>query len=88
MEDFVLVRRLRRLGRIGISGRRVLTSPRRWRRDGVWRTTARNWLAVAAWTAGVGPERIARWTGRAVHPAAGGPAVEPAVRVTQEKARS
>jgi rSAM/selenodomain-associated transferase 2 len=61
MEDFELVRRLRRLGRIAIAPAAVVTSARRWRRYGVWRTTALNQACVAAYLLGVSPDRIADW---------------------------
>ena len=44
MEDVELFRRIRRLGgRIRLLPARVLTSPRRWERDGVLRRTLSNW---------------------------------------------
>jgi len=61
MEDFELVRRLRRLGRIAIADAAVTTSARRWRARGVWRTTALNQLCIAAYLAGVPSRRIASW---------------------------
>ena len=61
MEDYELVRRLRRLGRIAIADAAVVTSARRWRRLGVWRTTLYNQLCIAAYWLRVSPERIARW---------------------------
>ena len=70
LEDFVLVRRLRRRGEIRLARSAVLTSARRWDHHGPWRTTARNQLAIAAFLLGVSPHRIARLLGReppAVH---------------------
>ena len=61
MEDFELVRRLRRLGRIEIAPAPVLTSARRWLECGVWRTTLVNKACIAAYLLGVRPARIARW---------------------------
>lgn len=63
MEDFVFVRRLRRLGRIQIAPAAVLTSARRWSQRGVWRTTLLNQLTIAAYYLGVSPHRIAAWRG-------------------------
>ena len=60
MEDFDLVRRLRRHGRIEIAPAPALTSARRWLRLGPWRTTLINQGAVAAYRLGVSPERIAK----------------------------
>lgn len=61
MEDFELMRRLRRLGRIVIIPVPVLTSGRRWLRLGVLKTTLINQGAIIAYLLGVPPERIARW---------------------------
>ncbi len=61
MEDFELVRRLRRLGRIEIAPCEVVTAARRWSRRGIWRTTVLNNACVAAYLLGVSPDRIARW---------------------------
>jgi rSAM/selenodomain-associated transferase 2/rSAM/selenodomain-associated transferase 1 len=61
MEDFVMIKRLRRLGRIAIAPARVRTSARRWRGYGPARNTVRNQLIVAAFYLGVSPERLARW---------------------------
>jgi len=60
MEDLALVRRLRRLGRIGLAGTRVRTSARRWHRQGVIRTTLLNQLLLAAYALGVAPTTLAR----------------------------
>ena len=46
-EDVLLVRRLRRFGRLAILPAAVVTSARRWRRRGPIRTTLRNQLIVA-----------------------------------------
>ncbi|MEE9296895.1 MAG: TIGR04283 family arsenosugar biosynthesis glycosyltransferase [Phycisphaerae bacterium] len=61
MEDYELVRRLRRLGRIEIAPAAVVTSARRWLTGGVWRTTLYNRVCVAAYRLGVHPDLIARW---------------------------
>jgi len=61
MEDFELMRRLRRCGRIAIVPNAVLTSGRRWQTLGVWQTTLINQLVIAAYYLGIPPARIARW---------------------------
>ncbi len=61
MEDFALVRRLSRVGRVRVSPLPALTSARRWEQAGPWRTTLANQLAVASFLAGVSPARIAPW---------------------------
>ena len=63
MEDWELMRRLRRLGRIAIADGDAVTSARRWRRLGFWRTTWVNQLCIVAYMLNIAPERIARWRG-------------------------
>jgi len=64
MEDYVLIRRLRRIGRIAIAPAAVVTSARRWTEQGVWRTILRNQMCIAAFRVGVSPHKIARWRER------------------------
>ena len=61
MEDWELVRRLRRRGRMVILPHAAVTSARRWHARGPWRNSARNALITAAYAAGVAPARLARW---------------------------
>lgn len=61
MEDFELVRRLRRKGKVAIAPASVLTSARRWEKLGVLRTTLLNQVIIAAYLLGVSPARIVRW---------------------------
>ena len=61
MEDFELVRRLKRNGRIVILPAPVLTSPRRWLKQGVCQTTLKNQIAIIAYLLGVSPKKIAAW---------------------------
>ena len=61
MEDVDFVRRLRRAGRLYHSTQPVLTSARRWERDGWWRRSASNVMLQALFFAGVAPERLANW---------------------------
>lgn len=61
MEDFELIRRLRRQGRIALAPASVITSNRRWRTLGTWQTTLINQTAIAAYRLGISPTRIARW---------------------------
>ncbi len=63
MEDFEMVRRLRRMGRIAMVAADVVTSARRWEAGGVWRTTLGNQVCVAAYMLGVSPARIVAWRG-------------------------
>ena len=64
MEDFDLMRRLRRIGRIDLAGASAITSARRWRKLGVWRATWTNQLCIFAHLLGISGKRIARWRER------------------------
>ena len=61
MEDFELIRRLRRKGKIAILDQCVQTSPRRWENMGIFNTWLINQLIIAAYLMGVPPERLSRW---------------------------
>ncbi|MEH2268143.1 MAG: TIGR04283 family arsenosugar biosynthesis glycosyltransferase [Nostoc sp.] len=61
MEDFELMRRLKRIGRIVIIPTPVVTSARRWLQKGVLKTTLLNQLVIIAYLFGVSPERIRSW---------------------------
>jgi hypothetical protein len=61
MEDFILVRNLRRLGRIALADAEAVTSARRWARHGLVRVTLINQLIIFGYLLGVSPERLARW---------------------------
>jgi len=59
-EDVDFMRRLKRGNfAIGFIDRPVVTSARRWKKEGVVRATLRNWVLAAAYLAGVAPERLA-----------------------------
>ena len=60
LEEITLLRRLRRLGSIGIIGAPAITSARRWQRLGLVRTTLVNQILVAGFFMGVAPQRLAR----------------------------
>jgi rSAM/selenodomain-associated transferase 2 len=61
MEDFELVRRLRRRGTIIILPIAATTSDRRWRRLGVLRTTLRNQAIIIGYLLGISPDKLAGW---------------------------
>ncbi len=61
MEDFELVRQLKRRGRIAIASTAVITSGRRWQKLGAVRTTLTNQCVILAYLLGVSPDRIADW---------------------------
>ena len=63
MEDIRLVQALRRRGRLTILPQAVATSGRRWQRDGVLFTTARNILLMTLYFCGVQPATLKRWYG-------------------------
>jgi len=61
MEDFELVRRLRRRGQIAIAPFPVLTSARRWQKLGILKTTAVNQIIILGYLLGISPTTLARW---------------------------
>jgi rSAM/selenodomain-associated transferase 2 len=61
MEDFELIRRLRRRGRIVLAPASIITSNRRWKALGTLKTTLINQAAIVAYCLGISPTRIARW---------------------------
>jgi len=61
MEDFELVRRLHRRGRVVTVPVAVATSARRWERLGVVRATLINYAIVLLYYLGVSPSRLTRW---------------------------
>jgi rSAM/selenodomain-associated transferase 2/rSAM/selenodomain-associated transferase 1 len=64
MEDFELVRRLQKQGKIVTLPVPVFTSPRRWQNFGILKTTLINQLVITAYVMGIAPDVIARWYGR------------------------
>lgn len=72
MEDYELVRRLRRRGKIVILGLRVRASARRWLRLGVWKTTLTNQIVILGYHLGVPARLLARLYGPAGGPKPGG----------------
>ncbi len=61
MEDFELIRRLKKRGCIAIAPVAVRTSARRWLAVGIWRTFWINQMVVAGYYLGVSPHRLAAW---------------------------
>jgi rSAM/selenodomain-associated transferase 2 len=64
LEDVDFVRRLLRKGGAFEVPLPLLTSSRRWRRDGWFRRSARNLAIISCYFAGVSPLRLARWYSR------------------------
>ena len=60
MEDIALSRTLKRYGRPVCLRQRVLTSSRRWERDGIARTILLMWRLRLAYFLGADPDRLAR----------------------------
>lgn len=61
MEDFALIGQLRKLGRIKILPTTVITSGRRWQKQGVIRTTLINQMIVIGYLLGLAPTSLANW---------------------------
>lgn len=61
MEDVALMRTIVRAGgRVVILPLRATTSARRWRAEGILKTTARNLALITLYSLGVAPARLAR----------------------------
>lgn len=61
MEDFELIRKLRKRGRIGIVSKPVLTSGRRWQKLGIFKTTLINQVVIIGYLFGVSTKILAQW---------------------------
>ncbi len=62
MEDVDLMRRVKKnQDRIGFLKTSVLTSARRWEKEGLIFCTLRNWFLMALYLCGVSPERLSQW---------------------------
>lgn len=61
MEDFELIRNLKRLGKIAFIPVPVITSPRRWLKKGILQTTLINQIVIIAYFLGISPETIRSW---------------------------
>lgn len=59
MEDFDLVRRLKRLGGIQIAASASVTSARRWLEEGIWRVTWKHQLCILGYYLRVSPAKLA-----------------------------
>ncbi|MFH1114430.1 MAG: TIGR04283 family arsenosugar biosynthesis glycosyltransferase [Pseudomonadota bacterium] len=60
LEDLEFVRKLRKLGRLKMPAAAVLTSARRWRNLGIWRTTVINQLVLLGHFLGIPVDNLAR----------------------------
>jgi rSAM/selenodomain-associated transferase 2 len=62
MEDVELMRRIKKSGnKIWIFYERAMTSPRRWKKEGVIYCTLRNWILQALYLLGVSPEKLTKF---------------------------
>jgi rSAM/selenodomain-associated transferase 2 len=62
MEDVELMKRIRKKGdRIVIIPNKVMTSPRRYEREGILYCTFRNWTLQLLYALGASPERLVKW---------------------------
>ena len=61
MEDFELIQRLKRQGKIAIAPAAVITSGRRWQKLGVWKTTLINQLVIAGYYLGIPPAKLSKF---------------------------
>ena len=61
LEDLLLMKQLRRAGRIVVLDSHIEVSARRWQQRGVLRQTLRNWLIVALAHLGASPDRLAKF---------------------------
>jgi uncharacterized protein len=64
MEDVELIRRLKKRGRIETLAAHAVTSARRWRELGIWKTTLLNEAVLGAYYLGLSPRRIYRYSRR------------------------
>lgn len=64
MEDFELIQRLKKRGKVSIVPAKVITSGRRWQKLGVVRTTIINQLIILGYYLGISPKKLSHWYGR------------------------
>jgi rSAM/selenodomain-associated transferase 2 len=65
MEDIALSRMLKRKGKIACLRSRVITSARRWEREGLWSTIVRMWWLKLLYSCGISPHALKRYYGDA-----------------------
>jgi rSAM/selenodomain-associated transferase 2 len=63
MEDVAFSRALKHRGAVACLRSCVVTSARRWEKEGVWRTVLKMWLLKALYLAGISPIRLTRYYG-------------------------
>jgi hypothetical protein len=60
MEDWEIVARLKRLGRVAVLDQAAVTSARAWDQRGLLRNTVSNLVVIWGYVLGVDPARLAR----------------------------
>jgi rSAM/selenodomain-associated transferase 2 len=65
MEDVAFSRALKSRGAVACLRSRVISSARRWEKQGIWRTILRMWLLKLLYLVGVSPVRLKRYYGDA-----------------------
>jgi rSAM/selenodomain-associated transferase 2 len=60
MEDVLLMRKVRKIGKVTLLPGPLFVSGRRWQAHGAIRQTLRNWMLLAALSLGASPETLAR----------------------------
>ena len=62
MEDIEISGRLKKQGRIVITGPPIVSSPRRWLNEGAFHTTLRDWSIAFSYTfLGISPHRLIKY---------------------------
>ncbi|MCK5255532.1 MAG: glycosyl transferase family 2, partial [Deltaproteobacteria bacterium] len=62
MEDVELMQRIKRQGdKICILTDKVVTSPRRWEKEGIIFCTLRNWIILTLYMIGISPSKLAKY---------------------------
>ncbi|MBI1819771.1 MAG: TIGR04283 family arsenosugar biosynthesis glycosyltransferase [Nitrospirae bacterium] len=59
MEDVELSKKMKRAGKIVLLKEKIAASPRRWKKEGIFLTTLKNWTLLACYLLGVPAERLA-----------------------------
>ena len=65
MEDIALSRMLKKRGKVACLRSRVITSSRRWEREGIWSTILKMWLLRLLYLAGICPRGLKQYYGEA-----------------------
>ncbi|BAQ60940.1 glycosyl transferase [Geminocystis sp. NIES-3708] len=61
MEDFAFIRTVKKIGKIYITNSSVITSARRWKKLGIFKTTLINQLIIIGYYLKINPEKLARF---------------------------